>query len=107
MHTIEGNERLGEILLALDNAAPSSILVTSSSLTNLLNRFLTGEITASDMEMLADRMEMNEAVVLDERQRPTLINCLFILSSPDINGELSPLVARDIICQLAMSTRQN
>lgn len=65
-----------------------------------LNRFLSGEVSSSDIEAWADAVEMRDDIGYEESDRDAIANTLFILSNPDINGVLTPDYAKELLVEL-------
>jgi len=100
MKTISCREQLSELVAKLRTSDSELYFLPSSALVNLLNRFLTGEIVANDIETLADALEMNESVTYEETRKQIIADTLFVLSNPEINGFLNPANAKTLIHRL-------
>lgn len=100
MQAISGHEELSELLAKLRASIAEPWLLSSSALVHLLNRFLTGEITAEDVETLADALEMNEAVTYEQPHGQIIADVLFVLSNPEINGPLTQANVTTLIQRL-------
>ncbi len=54
-----------------------------------IDRFLSGESTAEELEAWADRHEAAEDVEYASSDREALAEALFVLANPSINGAIS------------------
>ena len=100
MKTINGCEELSELFSKLRTPAVEPWILPSSGLVNLLGRFLTGEISAENLETLADALEMNEAVVYEQSREEIIADALFVLSNPAINEAITADIVTTLIQRL-------
>ena len=81
------------------SAFPSVVLtppvtLTCASVGSVLDRYLGGELTASDLERWADALEGRDDVEYHLGREVVVADVLFRLSSPAINEPLSMAVVR-------------
>lgn len=60
------------------------------------NRYLSNIIDASELEYVADCLELCEGFEYNK----TIADVLFILSNPDINGIITPITVREVQVKL-------
>ena len=64
-----------------------------SDASNALECYIRGRITAADLQLWADALEGRDDLGFDPRHSPRLKDLLFQLSTPEINGAITPEVA--------------
>lgn len=69
------------------------VTLTTDHVRAVLDRYLDGSLPAEDVQRWAETLEGRDDLALTE----TLIDVLFELASPEIQGELTEKKARDLI----------
>ena len=82
-----------------DDSAASILSITH--IEHVLSRFITGDVSAKEVEEWAEFLEGNEWITYEARFHDTVTTLLFYLSSPDINGELTTEMAKEMMRQFA------
>ncbi len=83
----------------LDAAVPLVTLDTPHII-SVLDRFLSGDGSAAEVKLWAGTIAGREDVGYAEAHKVSIADALFVLSTPDINGELTPESARELLRQL-------
>lgn len=65
------------------------VVLTRGHLRNVLQRFLANEIKHTDVEQWADAIEGRDDIGVDEEAHNTLLEAIFELANPSINGPLT------------------
>lgn len=65
------------------------ILLTKTALLALLDRFLASELSASELEAIAETLDANDSISFDDNHRQALVDAIFALSSSEINGPVT------------------
>jgi hypothetical protein len=82
-----------------DAEAPLVTLETSHII-SVLERFLAGGSSAADVEYWAEAVEGRDDVAYVEGAEDQISEALFVLSTPEINGALTPESAKQLLRQL-------
>jgi hypothetical protein len=91
---------LDPILVALrshgwDASEPLAIL-TSADVISILERYLSGDLTAQQVADWADLVECREDIELPQMGTASISDAVFHLANPNLRGELTPQVAERI-----------
>ncbi len=86
---LTGNEDAREIF-RLRTAGDKVFLVSRKTLLRLIERFVGGEVDAKQVEGYADAVEVMDDVENEDGYEELIATILFQLSSPEINGSLTP-----------------
>lgn len=93
---ISGQENLSELRgMLLDTQ--QHFKLSRLALITVLQRHLDGHISAENVVDLAEALEMNERVNVDEPRDIGINDVLFELANPEINGELTSTKALSLI----------
>ena len=71
------------------------VTLDASSVRSVLQRYLSGSLTAADVEAWADAIECR-----DDIEASGFRDVIFELASPSITRQLSPSVAQDLLAQI-------
>ena len=69
----------------------------------VVERFLLGELTSSNVQEWAEAVELRDDVDFDDTELD-LARLMFILANPEVNGPLTPERARELLSALDNST---
>jgi hypothetical protein len=89
---LSGNEHRADVVAMRRSAAKGGdhILVTRQALARILDRHLSGAMTAADLVEIANELESNDEVDYEGDGEAVVAQVLFELASPEINGPLTP-----------------
>jgi hypothetical protein len=76
------------------------VVVTAEHFRSVLGRYLSGDISAQDVEDWASCLECREDVGFEPERAELLMDFEFRLASPEINGEISHAAAAEMLKQL-------
>jgi len=62
----------------------------------VIDRYLAGEISASQLQEWAENLEVREDVAFDEKERDMVDPVFFRIATPEINDPLTPEVVRQM-----------
>jgi hypothetical protein len=86
MKSLTGSESLEEIRTMLETS--NELLLTREVLTQFIDRYVRGELSAAQLEEIADQLEM--AVEYEDAEtRDDIATVLFEASGPVINGPIT------------------
>jgi hypothetical protein len=77
------------------------VTLTRADATRTLTRYLTGELSADDVEQWADALEVREDVGREPGFGDELTELLFQLATPEVAGKITPETAKHWINTLA------
>lgn len=66
------------------------IILNKSDIVAAIDSFLAGDLDAAGLEEWAERYEMDDNVEYAEVDIDVIPNALFMLATPEINGDLTP-----------------
>ena len=69
------------------------VVLTAAGALRILERYLSGELSAEQVEYWAELLEMRDDVGLEVRQEAELRRLIFVLANPEINEPLTPALA--------------
>ncbi len=69
------------------------VLLSAADARRILERYLTGELSAQQVEYWAELLEMRDDVGFEERQSAELRRLISVLANPEINEPLTPALA--------------
>lgn len=96
---ISGQENLSDLHeMLLD--AERLLKLSRSALIALLRRYLDDHISAESLVDLAEALEMNDRVNVDEPKDVGINDVLFELANPEINGDLTKAKALSLVNSL-------
>lgn len=75
---------------------PEEIGLSGAALIQFIDRFLTGDLSVEQIVGIADLLEVNEAIEVDEADRLVVAEALFQLATPEVNGQITQRRAQDI-----------
>jgi hypothetical protein len=67
--------------------------LTSADVISILDRYLSGDLTAQQVADWADLLECREDIELPNVGATSISDAVFRLANPNLRGELTPLVA--------------
>ncbi|HWZ65109.1 MAG TPA: hypothetical protein VNX02_18985 [Steroidobacteraceae bacterium] len=76
------------------------VTLDASHITSVLERFLSGDKSAANVKRWAGIVAGRDDVGYAEADKVSIADALFVLAIPDINGELTPESAGDLLRQL-------
>ena len=79
--------------------APDLVTITRAHIRAILQRFLAGNISAETVEIWADTVECRDDI--DFATDEQVINAIFILANPVINGRLDNHLAERILSNIS------
>jgi len=85
---ITGRESADDLERSCKLAPIDSIGFTKQALIVFIDRFLSGELSAAELERIAEVIDVNDSIEIPEHDRQAVINAVFSLSSTEINGKL-------------------
>ena len=77
------------------------ILLSREHVGSILARYLASELTEADLQQWAESLEMRDDVGFENADSRLLGNIVFVLANPEVNGALTPSVARQLIGEIA------
>lgn len=83
------------------------IVLTSENIIGVLNRFLNGELSRSDVKAWAEEVELREDIGIEPDPNDLLIDVLFEVANPEITYELDPERARLLLQKLQTKDPRN
>jgi hypothetical protein len=83
---------------AWDDAA-DLVRLTRGQIRTILQRFMAGDISAETVELWADAVECRDDI--DLAQDEGVIDAIFILANPSINGRLNNHLAEQILSNIS------
>ncbi|TIQ16782.1 MAG: hypothetical protein E5X51_33630 [Mesorhizobium sp.] len=69
------------------NGAP--YLLTRGDVSNILERYLDGEMNSEELEAWADAIELREDIQYEEENEEWIKDVIYILASTDLNGPIT------------------
>jgi len=96
------NDLLGE-LERLSDERLGPILVSRQTLRTALNRFLAHELDGRNLTLWAALIEAYDFIEYEPKSAKVIADILFYISSPEINGQLSPELCRQYLDKLLYS----
>jgi len=75
---------------------PEEIGLSGAALIQLIDRCLIGDLSVEQIVGIANLLEVNEAINVDEADRLVVAEALFQLATPEINGQITQRRAQDI-----------
>jgi hypothetical protein len=78
------------------------VTLTCAHIDSILERYLRGTLCANDVQRWADAVEGRDDIQYSEAQEGEIADVLFRLSSPEINGPLSPASAEALRAGIAV-----
>jgi hypothetical protein len=100
VYQVTGEELLGEITSMAYGVGALQLDVSASALLRFIDRFLSGDISEKDLAGIAEAFDVNERVVIKGNSR-LIAACIFELTSPEVNGDLSPPRMREVKARLS------
>jgi hypothetical protein len=82
------------------DTSESLVTLRADHVRHVLKRYLAGAVAAEQVERWADLVEQRPGVEYAAGQEEVIADALFVLSSPDINGELTQLKAASLLRRL-------
>ena len=76
------------------------VTLTARDVVSILERYLSGEITAKDVEDWAETLEVRDDVEFDEIPNEQVLEAVHFLANPYLHGDLTEAVAREWIARL-------
>lgn len=76
------------------------VIIDASNVIAILRRYLAGSANPGDIVAWADGVEGRDDLGYEEAKHHQILNAVFVLANPQINGELSPVLANELIHQL-------
>ena len=71
------------------DAAPNLVALTPGAVIEVLSRYVSGEVTAKEIETWADAIEGREDIALPPLFQPVLSTLIFELANPEITRSLT------------------
>ena len=78
------------------------VTLTSAHIDSILERYLRGRLSAKEVERWADAVEGRDDIRYSEGQESEITDALFKLSTPELNGLLSPATAEALRVDIAV-----
>ena len=75
------------------------VQLTKQHILNVLKRCVEGDVSLSDLEKWANLIECREDIDYERKNREKIISIIFRIANPEINGELSMKLIRNIIME--------
>jgi hypothetical protein len=76
------------------------VTLTTDHVRTVLERFIDSQLSEQDVEDWANIVEGRDDIGYDEKSKETLIELVFVLANPVLNGSLDLGKARDLLRQL-------
>lgn len=73
------------------------LTLTEKNVNRALAKYVEGSITEENIEKWANFLEMNENVVYEKGFEDWISHVLFVLSTPSINGPITPDLAKELL----------
>lgn len=89
VNSMDGSESVADLERSVLSADVAMIFIPKCAIIRFLDRFLDGELQAADLVRMAEILDVNERVFFDEVDRENLIEVIFDLASPEINGSIN------------------
>jgi len=97
MRSITRNETVSELSALLKEIrVPEEIGLSGAALIQLIDRCLIGDLSVEQIVGIANLLEVNEAINVDEADRLVVAEAHFQLATPEINGQITQRRAQDI-----------
>lgn len=77
-----------------------TVLIEKGVLKNILQRFVNGDLTVSDIYTWADFLELREDIDYQKHEDSLLSNIIYRLANPDLEGKLTVDWAQQAISKL-------
>src|SRR6185436_16438835 len=87
---------LGELEAFGWDSEYDEVILGGEDICNLLQRYLDGEIAADQVVDWADLVECREDIGFPEGRQDDYSQVIFQLANPNINGDITPELAREI-----------
>lgn len=85
------DDLLEELKQLLAQCGPEDVVVVSrQAVRNVLNRAIRAEVAQTDVVAWANALEALDRVEYEQPFKADIADVLFVLSSPEINGPLTP-----------------
>lgn len=81
--------------------AGQPLIVAASQVRNVLERFLSGEYTAQELEGWANLIECREDLEFEEQKHDEIENVIYCLANPALQGEVTLDFYRELLSTLA------
>jgi hypothetical protein len=107
MLTLSGNEsrlQVAELRAQAAMRRQGSIVLTREALVRVLERHMSGELTADELTELADELEANDEIDYEPNAEAVIAEVLFELSAPAING--TPTIERSCVLRDSLLTER-
>ena len=65
------------------------LVVTSSQIAKVLQRYISGEIDAGEVEQWANMLECREDIEFEKNNEEQLDNIIYCLANPELEGEIN------------------
>ncbi|PIQ77844.1 hypothetical protein COV82_02510 [Candidatus Peregrinibacteria bacterium CG11_big_fil_rev_8_21_14_0_20_46_8] len=65
------------------------VLFTRSQLVHIIDQTISGKISKEDLSTWAETLEAQDGIAYEEQYMQKIADILFLLSTPEINGELT------------------
>ena len=75
------------------------VVLRSSHLVAVLDRYLTGKLSAKSVEAWADAIECRDDIGLDREHAGVLREDVFTFATTEVKGQLSPTVAQNMVAR--------
>lgn len=70
------------------------LVLTKSDFLHVLDRYLAGQISTSELQEWAENLEARDDVAFDEKDKELLDDIFFRIATPEVNGSLTQDVVR-------------
>lgn len=81
-------------------ATKELVHLSRNAVAKFISRFLAQSLTSNDLETIAETLDVNENLILEDDEREKIVDSLFLLSSTEINGPLTYDRARSVLAEL-------
>ena len=92
MKSLTGTESIDDIRTLIASSDKDEVLLTRGALTRFIDRYVSGELSATELEEIGDELEMSVEYE-DAETREDIASVLFEVSSPLANGPITPEAA--------------
>ena len=75
--------------LGWDWSGDALLILKKEDLLRIIDRFLTGEVTAAQLQEWAENLEVRDDVTFDEEEKESIDDVFFRLATPEINEPLT------------------
>lgn len=97
-YVMQGIESAADVEIACHSG--KKVILTRDALVRFAERYLREEISAKDLEIIAEALDANDSVIIEEKHCQSVTDALFYLSSTDVNGPLTMARVGEVLSRI-------